>query len=154
MGGLDHYQQASLQGQSQERGGDPVQLGVEVLAEVLGVEAVDLAVVLVDVIGVGYRENGGEVEEHPRAHAVLMARLTPIQVGADQALDPGESMDFPVSFFVDPAIAENPDLDDVRVITLSYTFFPSRQSEQAADRTARLGAEPGELLRRGRPLRR
>ena len=31
----------------------------------------------------------------------------------------------PVTFFVDPDIAENGDLDTVREITLSYTFYAS-----------------------------
>jgi len=34
-------------------------------------------------------------------------------------------MDFPLSFWVDPAIATDPDTRDVREITLSYTFFRS-----------------------------
>ena len=40
-----------------------------------------------------------------------------------QVLTPGESMKMAVSFFIDPAILEDRNLDDVKSITLSYTFF-------------------------------
>jgi len=42
----------------------------------------------------------------------------------EQQLAPGESIDMAVSFFVDPAIEEDPNLAEVKTITLSYTFFP------------------------------
>jgi len=42
-----------------------------------------------------------------------------------QTLQAGQEMQFPLSFWVDPAIATNPDTRDVKTITLSYTFFRS-----------------------------
>jgi cytochrome c oxidase assembly protein subunit 11 len=42
----------------------------------------------------------------------------------DQTLQPGQSMDFPVVYFVDPSYVSDPDSKGGEEITLSYTFFP------------------------------
>lgn len=42
----------------------------------------------------------------------------------EQLLQPGETMEFPVSFFVDPQIVNDRDARSVTHITLSYTFNP------------------------------
>ncbi|KAJ2779564.1 Cytochrome c oxidase assembly protein cox11, mitochondrial [Coemansia interrupta] len=43
----------------------------------------------------------------------------------EQQLDPKEEIDMPVFFFIDPEFADDPLMDDIDTITLSYTFFKS-----------------------------
>ncbi|GMI50603.1 hypothetical protein ScalyP_jg2437 [Parmales sp. scaly parma] len=51
----------------------------------------------------------------------------------EQRLLPGEEVDMPVFFFIDPDFATDPSLDGVNNITLSYTFFQTEEDEEDLD---------------------
>ena len=42
-------------------------------------------------------------------------------------MEPGQQLELPVVFFIDPAVEKAHDLDSVSTVTLSYTFFPSEK---------------------------
>jgi cytochrome c oxidase assembly protein subunit 11 len=44
---------------------------------------------------------------------------------SEQTLQPGETVDMPIVFFVDPDLDENHELATIQEITLSYTFYAS-----------------------------
>ncbi len=52
-------------------------------------------------------------------------------------------MQFPVSFWIDPAIATDPSTRDVTVITLSYTFFHSLDDAASTGALAHAGPHVG-----------
>jgi cytochrome c oxidase assembly protein subunit 11 len=53
-----------------------------------------------------------------------------------QTLQPGEKRDMAVVFYVDPKLAKDAEQNDVRNITLSYTFFPVRVPDRPVAESA------------------
>lgn len=51
----------------------------------------------------------------------------------EQRLLPGETVDMPVFFFIDPEIMKDPQVGYVRSITLSYTFFQTDEDDEVED---------------------
>ncbi|KUL96949.1 cytochrome C oxidase assembly protein [Bosea sp. WAO] len=51
----------------------------------------------------------------------------------ENTLQPGESIEAPVVFYIDPEIEANRELASLKSITLSYTYFPSKSGQPVAE---------------------
>ena len=89
---------------------------------------------------------------------VALYNVTPEKVGKyfhktacfcfnEQTLRPGQEMQFPVSFWIDPAIADDPNTADVHTVTLSYTFFRSLDDAARSGALALAGPHVGGSVR-------
>ncbi|MES2728850.1 MAG: cytochrome c oxidase assembly protein [Pseudomonadota bacterium] len=81
--------------------------------------------------------------KNPTSRAVVgtaIYNVTPPKVGKyfhkiqcfcfqDQVLSAGKDMHMPVLFYIDPKLADDPEMADVSTITLSYTFFRAESHE-------------------------
>ncbi len=79
--------------------------------------------------------------------AVATYNVTPYKAGPyfqklecfcfqDRTLQPGEEMELPVIFYVDPALATDRGVSEVTEVTLSYTFFRAGSQELAQAQSA------------------
>ncbi len=86
-----------------------------------------------------------EVRNQSRSDVSLIANynVTPHKMGRffnklecfcfeERIIKAGESKKLPVIFFIDPAMQDESSLDDVRTLTLSYTFFQTDNFTGAA----------------------
>ena len=54
----------------------------------------------------------------------------------EQTLQPGETLESAVVFYVDPRLVQDSDVKDLTSITLSYTYFPSKGGKPVAEATS------------------
>ena len=82
--------------------------------------------------------------------------VAPLTVGAyfqkincfcftEQVMAPGEKREMPVVFYVDPAVASDPENDGLNTITLSYTFYPVRDPSPKPLAASEIGRRKGNL---------
>ena len=65
----------------------------------------------------------------------------------EQTLAAGQAVQFPLSFFVDPEIVDDPNTRDVREVTLSSSFFRSLDDAARSATLAKAGPHTGVSLR-------
>jgi cytochrome c oxidase assembly protein subunit 11 len=87
---------------------------------------------------------------------MALYNVTPEKVGSyfhktacfcfnQQTLAGHQTMEFPVSFWVDPAIRTDPNTADVKEITLSYTFYRSLDDAEKSGALAKAGPHVGPM---------
>ncbi|MDO9502302.1 cytochrome c oxidase assembly protein [Falsiroseomonas sp.] len=98
------------------------------------------------------RNSGAEAVVGTATYSVTPHKAAPYFVKIDcfcfteQVLQPGERVDMPVSYFVDPEILNDRNLDDVTTITLSYTFYRAKDQHLATPPKQTSRAAPAGLV--------
>ena len=119
-----------------------VAMSVLTLRGAIGVEVVDA---IVGETGMAFYR--AESVSSERTVGTATFNVTPLKAGqyfvktecfcfTEQALDPGQVADMPVSFYIDPGILEDSNLDDTNTITLSYTFYRKKDAEESENEKA------------------
>ena len=91
--------------------------------------------------GLAYFKVTNNAKTPVTGHAVY--NVVPEQAGAyfrklecfcfsDQTIGPGQTIEFPVVYFVDPQYASDANTKNKRDVTLSYTFYPAVAAKQAS----------------------
>lgn len=57
----------------------------------------------------------------------------------EQVLQPGEKLDMPVVFYIDPAVEQDAEMNSLKTVTLSYTFFPAKAPAAKAAAAGEVG---------------
>jgi cytochrome c oxidase assembly protein subunit 11 len=57
----------------------------------------------------------------------------------EHTIAPGETKESAVVFYVDPSLAQDPNVKDLQTITLSYTYFPAKNGKAPAANAASTG---------------
>jgi cytochrome c oxidase assembly protein subunit 11 len=60
-----------------------------------------------------------------------------------QTLEPGQRVDMPLTFWVDPRIAEDPNTRGIRTVTINYSFFRTLADAERAGALANAGPHVG-----------
>ena len=105
-----------------------------------------------DVVTVDYIVTNQVARE---THGIAGYNVTPLNLGAyfqkincfcftDQTMKPGETRAMTVVFYIDPALAQDPDGQGDLTMTLSYTFYPQRETQRPLAATTQTG-EPGRI---------
>ncbi len=65
----------------------------------------------------------------------------------EQTLAPGQQVDMPLTFWVDPQIARDPNTAGIRTITINYTFFRTLEDAARSGALANAGQHVGGVVR-------